>query len=270
MNFSSRLYVVAAMLGVTLVASNCTIFDQLAARDELNRGVGAYTNKRYTEAIGHFEESIAKDPELVRSYLYMAIAYRAQYIPQGTSPDNLGFAEKSIENFKAVLSKADTATEDGKMDQATAMANLAGLYSGMGDYDQAKEWYNNRLEVEPDNPEPMYGIATLNWQLSYDDTGMSGESIEFLDEERIKSINVLVDEGIDNLKRALELDPEYVDAMQYLNLLYREKAKLEVEEEAKRDWEREADRLALDALELKRKMEAQEAEARRQVGGGEE
>ncbi len=78
-----------------------------------------------------------------------------------------------------------------------------------------------------------------------------------------------MDEGIDSLKKALELDPEYVDAMQYLNLLYREKAKLELDEEAKRDWEREADRLALDALDLKRKLEAEAEEARRQVGGAE-
>lgn len=269
MNLPSRLYVVAAMLVVTLASSNCSMIDQLSARDQLNQGVGAYTNKRFNEAISHFEESVAKDPELTRAYLYMAIAYRAQYIPQGTSPDNLDFATKAIEYFEAVLDKADTATDEGKVDQSTAMANLAGLYSGMGDYDRAKEWYNNRLEVEPDNPVPMYGIATLNWQLSYDDTGMSGESVEFLDEERIASINLLVDEGIDSLRKALELDPEYVDAMQYLNLLYREKAKLELDEEAKRDWEREADRLALDALDLKRKLEAEAEEARRQVGGAE-
>ena len=266
MNFPSRLYVVAAVSVVILATSNCTIIDQLSARDALNRGVGAYTNKRFTEAIGHFENSIAKDPGLVRSYLYMAIAYRAQYVPQGTNPENIDFANKAIENFQEVLNKADTETEEGKLDQATAMANLAGLYSGMGDFDRAKEWYSRRLEVEPDNPEPMYGIATLNWQLSYDDTGMSGESVEFLDEARIASIHLLVDEGIDSLKRALELDPEYVDAMQYLNLLYREKAKLEMDEEAKRNWEREADRLALDALDLKRKKAAEAEEARRRVG----
>ena len=270
MNFPSRLYVVAAMVVVTLVASNCTMIDQLAARDELNQGVGAYTNKRFNEAIAHFEESVARDPELVRSYLYMAISYRAQYVPQGTSPENLDFANKAIENFQEVLSRADTETDDGKLDRSTAMANLAGLYSGMGDYDLAKEWYNNRLEVEPDNPVPLYGIATLNWQLSYDDTGMNGESVEFLGEERLASIDRLVDEGIDSLKKALELNPEYVDAMQYLNLLYREKAKLEMDEEAKREWEREADRLALDALELKRKVEAEEEESRRQVGGAAE
>ena len=267
MNFSSRLCAVVAVLTVGLVASGCSVIDQLAARDELNQGVGAYTNKKFNVAISHFEEAVARDPELTRAYLYMAIAYRAQYIPQGTSADNVTFANKAIENFEAVLDKADLGSEDGLVDRATSMANLAGLYSGMGEYDRAKEWYTNRIEVEPDNPEPLYGIATINWQLSYDDTGMNGESVEFLDPERVASINLLVDEGIDNLKKALELNPEYVDAMQYLNLLYREKAKLETDEGAKGKWELEADRLALDALDLKRKKEEEDAEARRRVGG---
>jgi hypothetical protein len=99
---------------------------------------------------------------------------------------------------------------------------------------------------------------------------MTGESVEFLSEERSAEINQLVDEGIASLKKALELDPEYVDAMQYLNLLYREKAKLTAEEEEKRTWEREADKLALQALELKRKQQEAEEEARRQLLAGEE
>jgi tetratricopeptide (TPR) repeat protein len=140
----------------------------------------------------------------------------------------------------------------------------------MGEYDLAKEWYRQRLELEPTNPVPMYGIATIDWQLAYDETGMTGESVEFLSEERSAEINQLVDEGIASLKKALELDPEYVDAMQYLNLLYREKAKLTAEEEEKRTWEREADKLALQALELKRKQQEAEEEARRQLLAGEE
>ena len=79
-----------------------------------------------------------------------------------------------------------------------------------------------------------------------------------------------MDEGIASLKEALEIDPEYVDAMQYLNLLYSEKAKLTNEEEEKRTWEREADQLALRALELKREQQDAEAEDRRRLLAGEE
>jgi tetratricopeptide (TPR) repeat protein len=36
----------------------------------------------------------------------------------------------------------------------------------------------------------------------------------------------LIEDGIQNLKKALEIDPEYDDAMAYLNLLHRERADL--------------------------------------------
>ncbi len=254
---SSRKSLFVAMLALVLTASSCGWIDSLSARNELNKGVSAYTSKKYDEAIEHFQESIEKDPDLVRSYLYLAIAYRAQYVPQGTSPANVERARNAIKTFEQVIEKA---TEP--IDQTTAMANLAGIYNGMGDHDMAKEWYRKRLEVEPNNPVPMYGIATIDWQLAYDETGMTGANVEFLSEERSAEINQLVDEGIASLKKALEIDPEYVDAMQYLNLMYREKAKLTAEEEEKRNWEREADQLALQALDLKRKQEAAEAEAR--------
>ncbi len=261
-NVPSRKSLFTAMLVLVLTASSCGWF---SARNELNLGVQAFTSKKYDEAIEHFQESIEKDPDLVRSYLYLAIAYRAQYVPQGTSPANMDRARNAIATFEKVIDKATD-----PVDQTTAMANLAGIYNGMGDYEMAKEWYRKRLEMEPNNPVPMYGIATIDWQLAYDETGMTGESVEFLSEERTAEINQLVDEGIASLKKALEIDPQYVDAMQFLNLLYREKAKLTAEEEEKRSWEREADKLALQALDLKREQEAAEAEARRRVIAGEE
>ena len=37
----------------------------------------------------------------------------------------------------------------------------------------------------------------------------------------------MIDEGITNLQKAMELTPDYDDAMAYLNLLYRQKADME-------------------------------------------
>src|SRR6059058_4301771 len=48
-----------------------------------------------------------------------------------------------------------------------------------------------------------------------------------------KSCNAIQD-GIDNLNRALQLRAEYDDAMAYMNLLYREKADLECDDPAAR------------------------------------
>jgi tetratricopeptide (TPR) repeat protein len=42
----------------------------------------------------------------------------------------------------------------------------------------------------------------------------------------------IIDDGIKNLDRSLQIDPEYDDAMAYENLLYRQKADLEETAEA--------------------------------------
>jgi hypothetical protein len=49
------------------------------------------------------------------------------------------------------------------------------------------------------------------------------------DELRTKSASAIND-GIESLKRAIELRPDYDDAMAYLNLMYREKADLECDD----------------------------------------
>jgi len=74
-----------------------------------------------------------------------------------------------------------------------------------------------------------------------------------------------VDEGIQNLTKALQLRPDYDDAMAYLNLLYREKADLECGNPDARM----ADlKLADDWVDKTMATKKQKAEKLAQKGGG--
>ena len=53
----------------------------------------------------------------------------------------------------------------------------------------------------------------------------------------------IIDEGIKDLDKALQIDPEYDDAMAYENLLYRQKADLEDSSEAYKSRHRQSQRL---------------------------
>ena len=69
----------------------------------------------------------------------------------------------------------------------------------------------------------------------------------------------LVDDGIEKLKKAVELKPDYDDAMTYLNLLYRRKADM-VESSAERDaLTKQADDLLDKVKEIKQKRAEQPA-----------
>ncbi len=251
-----NLSVLVALVLVAVMASGCTFYGKLKARDNLNKGVTAYSNKDYLKAEAFFKEAIKYDPELLHAWLYLATTYRVQ-VPPIDTPDGRVMANKAIAAFEDVL-KVDPKNEN-------AMASIAGLYvSPLEDRDKAREWQRKRMDLDPKNPEPLYYSATLDWQEVYDKTGQTGENVESLSEDEKTQLNTKVDDGVNLLNQALKLKPDYTDAMQYLNLLYREKAKLTANPDEKKRWLREADGLALNALAAKRKQE-EEAEKQRRM-----
>lgn len=256
------IFVLSAFLLVT--ASGCQLMDKLKARDRLNKGVAAYTEKKYPEAIEHFEEAIRLDPELLVASVYLATTYRTMFIPGGRSPDNDANAQKAIEVYQQVLQRdpKDTGT----------IAALARIYSDLEQYDTAKEWYRKRLEADPSNAEPLYGIGSTNYNLVDPRIGETGEKVKEMSPSEKAEVEQLVDEGIDALRKAMELRDKYYEAAQFLNLLYREKGKLLTEKdqkEEKENWVKEADKLARNAMQWEKERKDEEAKARKTIGGAE-
>src|SRR5579871_4996165 len=78
MNKSARVLTVLAVLLALLASVGC---NKLRARDKLNKGVQAYKNAKYEDAIENFKDAVELDPSLVNARLYLATAYMGQYIP---------------------------------------------------------------------------------------------------------------------------------------------------------------------------------------------
>src|ERR1700686_3634730 len=92
---------------LTLAAAALALFSsvgcsKLRARDQLNKGVTAYKNAKYEEAIDHFQQSVALDPSLINAKMYLATAFAQQYIPGVEGADNLKMADQAIEKYKRV------------------------------------------------------------------------------------------------------------------------------------------------------------------------
>ena len=217
---------VAALLGAALLLISASGCNKLKARDQLNKGVAAYKNARYETAIEHFKNAVSLDPSLQNAKLYLATAYAQQYIPGLDSPDNLQNAYNAIDQYKSVLAS------DPK--NVNSIKGIAFLYLNMKKLDDAKEYYQKAIDLDPNDPEAYYSVAVINWtklylpmqqerakeRLNGDDASKDKKRCAELREQD----GALIQEGIDKLNKAMQLRQDYDDAMAYMNLIYRQKA----------------------------------------------
>jgi tetratricopeptide (TPR) repeat protein len=233
MKTSLRVLVLVAAGTMLLSATGCA---KLRARDQLNKGVQSYKNAKYEEAIDHFQQAVTLDPSLINARLYLATAFAQQYIPGADAPDNNKFAEQAIDQYKAVLNS------DPK--NVNSVKGIAYLYLQMKQFDKAKEFYRKATELDPNDPEPYYSVAVIDWTQTYQPRMEERAKLGLKPEEPLKDKKVCaslkeknmtnIQEGIDNLNKALQLRPDYDDAMAYMNLMYRERADVQCDDPAGR------------------------------------
>jgi Tfp pilus assembly protein PilF len=218
----------AVIATLALVSTGC---NKLKARDNLNRGVQAYKSTQYTQAVERFETAVQLDPTFTPARLYLAMAYYMQYIPGAESPENQQMADRALDQFQKVLQ------QDAKNDVATK--SIASLYYNQKKWDQAEDWYKKSLQLNPSDKESYYTLGVIAWSKWYPVYGTARAKLSMRPEDPgpIKDKKVkeelktqylpLVNEGIQDLQKALEIDKEYDDAMAYMNLLIRERADLD-------------------------------------------
>lgn len=269
MNRILRIGLVSLTGLLVLVGTGC---DKLKSRDHLNKGVAAYKNAKYAEAIDDFKTAIALDPSNPSARLYLATAYMTQWIPGADSPENKKLAEQAKKEFSEVLSK------DPK--DKIALASLASLAfnqasSMQGDakaamLDEARDWNQKLLQADPKNKEAYYSLGVIAWSKWYPeigkaraDAGLKPEDPGPLKDKKVREelktkYGAIIEDGISNLQKALEVDPEYDDAMAYLNLLIRERADLADDSDQYKEQIKVANDWVQKALETKKKKAARQ------------
>jgi len=211
--------------------------EAVAGHDELNGGIEAFRNGEFELAVPLLRHAKELDPERLDVRIYLGIAYAQQMVPQGTQSKEM--REKALAEFQQVL----------EMDQQNPLAlEWVGALlfwefvmnpDDATKIDESKSFFRRLIQVQPQYPEPHYWIGVLDWTLAYrarmkttttynaqaDKMMGSGEPLpDVLREELASQYSAVVDEGIQHLQEAIELVPDYWEAIMYLNLLYREKA----------------------------------------------
>jgi tetratricopeptide (TPR) repeat protein len=243
--------VVECMLGAVMVAlSGCGgVSDRLHARLELKKGNENYLAGNYAGAIEHYNAAVARVPTLSRAYLNRAYSHEALFRASESLDERRALADSAATAFfrysdlvEAGHRDGDTAPGRERIDEhvltlyldslqpqkASALLEsrlqshpndmatvqmLANLALERSDLEEALRWHRKRVELKPDAPEGHVAMAVMAWQFS--NSNLVTDSLR----------TPLLDEGVRSAERAIELKPDYFEALVYANLLFREKAK---------------------------------------------
>ncbi len=184
-----------------------------------------YWDKRTEESLekskDYFNQAIAKDPNYAMAYVGLAQYY---YVVPDYSP---------IANSDA-LPKARAAAEKALQLDDTLVephAVLAGIHSGLFEWDGAEKEFRRALELNPND------AATHLWYaLTLDQEGRSSEAIAHVKRAiELEPLNLKFNDGlgvmytgarqydmaVEQFKKTLEMDPNYAPALFNLALAYR-------------------------------------------------
>jgi tetratricopeptide (TPR) repeat protein len=257
---------ISAVAALAVFGAGC---QKLQSRDQLNKGAQAFRNAQYAEAVEHFKNAVELDPTFPVARLYLATAYMQQYIPGAESAENEKMAKAAYENFMKVLE------QDSK--NTVALASIASLYLNEKKWDDAQQWYEKLIAVDPSNADAYYSLGFIAWSKWYPAYGTARAEMglkqddpgPFKDKKVKEALKgqwlPVINGGLDALDKTLKINPEYEDAMSYENLLIRERADLD---DSKDEYEKDiktADNWTQKALETK-KIKAERKE--KKTGGG--
>jgi tetratricopeptide (TPR) repeat protein len=233
MSTRRRLAVLTQSILWTVLLIAAVAQTQTSSSEAINQGVADFKAGRYPAASEDFKKAVALDPTSTTAKLYLATAYSYQVVPNLNTPQNLAIAENAIQLLKEI--------PDTDPRYHNVLKQLAYLYRNIGHFDETRDTELAALKLQPDDAEAHYTIGVIDWTQAYKfavtalsaeglaDDGLGNAPMTPATCAKIKAHNTqLVDDAILHLTRATELNPNDADAMQYLNLIYRRRAALQL------------------------------------------
>lgn len=214
---------------------------KVEARIAIRDANQAYEKEEYQKALDGYLRARSIDPsfpDLDRMVGYCEIGL---YVPDEKSAQNKQHADAAIVELNKYLKKrtddrvardalinmylndnrTDEAiayfrsylSEDEHRNDLEAVKSIATLYAKKGDFNESINWYEKIALIDGKNPESLYIVGVVYYEkVAKNAPADNAEKM------------ALIEKGKNWLTRAIEMRPDYFEAMAYLNLLWRQQA----------------------------------------------
>ena len=205
-------------------------------------------------AIALLETAVQLEPSNVKARLSLANALLTAYVPGGDP--NSPLVTRARRQYMDVLSR------DSRNKQA--LQGMMILATNTKQFAEAHDWAIKAIQADPTDKAAYYTAAFVDWATTYPDyataraaAGMKPWDTGIIPDAGLRNKvraehGAQIQDGFTMLQTALQLDPEYSDAMAYMNLLYRIQAGISDTDAQYADLTAKADEWVDKALAAKR------------------
>lgn len=99
----SRFFFTCGLLVCLAIAGMAQDEAKVSARHEVDDGVQAFRQAHYEDAIAHFEQAVALDPDFAVARMYLAATYLQVFQPGVDTPENVIWATKALDQYSEIL-----------------------------------------------------------------------------------------------------------------------------------------------------------------------
>jgi TonB family protein len=147
-----------------------------------------------------------------------------------------------------------------------ALQGLMLLDTNTKQFDAARAWALKAIQADPTNKGAYYTLGFIDWAMTYPDYGSARQAAGMKPQDsgiipdaalrqKVRAQHgAQIEDGFRMLQIAIQLDPDYSDAMAYMNLLYRIEAGIADTPTQSADAVAKADNWVTQALEAKRRQ----------------
>lgn len=270
-------YLVVLLLLTAPALSGC---GKVQARAELKKGNTFYQQESYAKALPLFQRGLELDPGATFAWRSVGLTALALYRPGEDNQKNKEYERVAIDAFENYL---EDYPEDSKVREY-----LLTMYVNAKQFDKALGYLDQQIQADPtrkaefegmkmniltqagrldqaaqlaqrapreQQPQLLYSVGVTAWDKLFRDPTLTDPAAR----------NKLADLGITSIQQALEIKPDYFEAMVYYNLLLRQKANLTTDAVERDRLITEATEWQKKASELRKKQQAEQPQAAKQA-----
>lgn len=255
-----------ALGGLVLLSSGCDYARKIIAKDKLNQGAILYNQGRTKDAQQFFRDALSWDDKNAVGQLFLGATLVKDY-KNLSDPERTRVANEALETYKKALDLVGNNCRN----RDNAISYIASIYEDLGNKDEWRQWILKRSEGECATKDikatTYYTVAVNYWNCSYEQTTRYQDkaaqdpfhyrNMDYPDALPDKQkAQECATKGLEYIEKALAIDPEYVDAMFYKGLLYRQQQMLTKEEAKRKELGDMAKKISDEASALQQKKEA--------------